>query len=57
MARGFARVRCAGCARAILVACSCKGHICPSCGGRRMGVAAHLVDGVLGGLPVASSPA
>jgi hypothetical protein len=53
MARGFARFRCHGCAREILVAFSCKGRICPSCCGRRMGaLAAHLVDGVLGGLPV-----
>ena len=53
MARGFARFRCDGCAREILVAFSCKGRICPSCSGRRMGeLAAHLVDGVLGGLPV-----
>ncbi len=53
MARGFARFRCDGCAREILVAFSCKGRICPSCCGRRMGeLAAHLVDGVLGGLPV-----
>jgi len=56
MARGFARVRCAGCAREILVAFSCKGHSCPSGCGRRMGaLAAHLVDGVLGGLPVRQS--
>jgi len=34
------------------VAFSCKGRICPSCCARRMGeLAAHLVDGVLGGLP------
>jgi len=53
MARGFARFRCSGCEREILVAFSCKGRICPSCCGRRMGeLAAHLVDGVLGGLPV-----
>jgi hypothetical protein len=54
MARGFARFRCDGCAREILVAFSCKGRwFCPSCCGRRMdGLAAHLVDGVLGGLPV-----
>jgi hypothetical protein len=53
MARGFARFRCHGCTREILVAFSCKGRICPSCCGRRMGeIAAHLVDGVLGGLPV-----
>jgi hypothetical protein len=53
MAYGFARFRCGGCAREMLVAFSCKGRICPSCCGRRMGeLAAHLVDGVLGGLPV-----
>ena len=53
MAHGFARFRCDGCAREMLVAFSCKGRICPSCCGRRMGeLAAHLVDGVLGGLPV-----
>jgi hypothetical protein len=54
MASGFARFRCSGCAREILVAFSCKGRgFCPSCCGRRMAVlAAHLVDGVLGDLPV-----
>lgn len=54
MARGFARFRCDGCRREILVAFSCKGRgFCPSCCGRRMGErAAHLVDGVLGSLPV-----
>jgi hypothetical protein len=54
MARGFARFRCAGCKRELLVAFSCKGRgFCPACCGRRMGaLAAHLVDGVLGGLPV-----
>ena len=53
MASGFARFRCSGCAREILVAFSCKGRgFCPSCCGRRMAVlAAHLVDGVLGDLP------
>ena len=53
MARGFASFRCDGCAREILVAFSCKGRgFCPSCCSRRMGeLAAHLVDGVLGGLP------
>jgi len=51
MARRYAR--CDGCAREILVAFSCKGRICPSCCGRRVGaLAAHLVDGVRGGLPV-----
>jgi hypothetical protein len=54
MARGFARFRCSGCRREILVAFSCKGRgFCPSCCGRRMCVlAAHLVDGVLGDLPL-----
>jgi len=54
MASGFARCRCMGCAREILVAFSCKGRgFCPACCGRRMAVlAAHLVDGVLGDLPV-----
>ncbi|HSQ01136.1 MAG TPA: transposase zinc-binding domain-containing protein [Candidatus Dormibacteraeota bacterium] len=54
MASGCARFRCAGCAREILVAFSCKGRgFCPSCCGRRMAVlAAHLVDGVFGDLPV-----
>jgi hypothetical protein len=54
MARGFARFQCGGCRREILVAFSCKGRgFCPSCCGRRMcELAAHLVDGVLGGLPV-----
>ena len=54
LARGFARFRCADCQHEILVAFSCKGRgFCPSCCGRRMAeLAAHLVDGVLGGLPV-----
>jgi hypothetical protein len=54
MTRGFARFRCSGCKRELLVAFSCKGRgFCPSCCGRRMcALAAHLVDGVLGGLPV-----
>ena len=54
MASGFARFRCTGCAREILVAFSCKGRgFCPSCCGRRMAaLAAHLVDDVLGDLPV-----
>jgi transposase-like protein len=54
LARGFARFRCAECQHEILVAFSCKGRgFCPSCCGRRMAeMAAHLVDGVLGGLPV-----
>ncbi|MBX3024958.1 transposase zinc-binding domain-containing protein [bacterium] len=54
MASGFARFRCGGCGQEILVAFSCKGRgFCPSCCGRRMAsLAAHLVDGVLGDLPV-----
>src|SRR6266852_4148287 len=54
LAEGFARFRCTDCQREILVAFSCKGRgFCPSCCGRRMAeLAAHLVDGVLGGLPV-----
>jgi len=54
LARGFARFRCTDCQREILVAFSCKGRgFCPSCCGRRIAeLAAHLVDGVLGGLPV-----
>jgi len=54
MASGFARFRCGGCARELLVAFSCKGRgFCPSCCGRRMAaLAAHLVDDVLGDLPV-----
>jgi hypothetical protein len=49
MNRGFARFRCDGCGREILVAFSCKGRgFCPSCCGRRMGeMAAHLVENVL----------
>ena len=54
LARGFARFRCTDCNHEILVAFSCKGRgFCPSCCGRRMAeLGAHLVDGVLGGLPV-----
>ena len=54
LAYGFARFRCRDCTREILVAFSCKGRgFCPSCCGRRMAeLAAHLVEGVLGGLPV-----
>ena len=54
LAHGFARFRCTDCQRELLVAFSCKGRgFCPSCCGRRMAeLAAHLVDGVLGGLPV-----
>ncbi|MBY0276821.1 transposase [Candidatus Binatia bacterium] len=54
LARGFARFRCDQCRADLLVAFSCKGRgFCPSCTGRRMAsLAAHLVDDVLGGLPV-----
>jgi len=54
LARGFARFRCDACQQDLLVAFSCKGRgFCPSCTGRRMAsLAAHLVDDVLGGLPV-----
>jgi four helix bundle protein len=54
LANGFARFRCRDCFREVLVAFSCQGRgFCPSCCGRRMAErAAHLVDGVLGGLPV-----
>jgi hypothetical protein len=54
LARGFARFRCDACQQDLLVAFSCKGRgFCPSCTGRRMtSLAAHLVDDVLGGLPV-----
>jgi len=54
LARGFARVRCPGCAFERLVPFSCKGRgFCPSCGGRRMtALAAHLVDHVFPHVPV-----
>ncbi|MBM4244962.1 MAG: transposase [Deltaproteobacteria bacterium] len=54
LASGFARFRCDDCRADLLVAFSCKGRgFCPSCSGRRMAtLAAHLVDDVLGGLPV-----
>ncbi len=53
-ARGFARFRCEGCRTEILVPFACKGRgFCPSCCGRRMAeLSMHLVDAVLGGLPV-----
>lgn len=54
LARGFARFRCDTCRQDLLVAFSCTGRgFCPSCTGRRMAsLAAHLVDDVVGGLPV-----
>jgi hypothetical protein len=52
-ARGFARFRCDTCHAERLVPFSCKGRICPSCGGRRMAErAAHLVDHVLPAVPI-----
>ncbi|MFM8408695.1 MAG: transposase zinc-binding domain-containing protein [Alphaproteobacteria bacterium] len=53
-ARGFARFRCDGCQAEILVPFTCKGRgFCPSCCGRRMAERSmHLVDSVLGGLPI-----
>ena len=45
LSRGFARLRCPACGHERLVAFSCKGRLCPSCVGRRMGdIAAYLVD-------------
>jgi hypothetical protein len=54
LARGFARFRCDGCRAEILVPFACKGRaFCPSCCGRRMAeLSMHLVDSVLGGLPI-----
>ena len=53
LARGFLRLHCDACGCDRLVAFSCKGRICPSCGGRRMAdTAAHLVDRVLPEVPV-----
>lgn len=49
LCRGFARLRCDGCAETRLVAFSCKGRgFCPSCLGRKMAAtAAHLMEDVL----------
>ncbi len=53
LARGFVRVACGGCKTEHLVALSCKGDLCPSCGGRRMNErAAFLIDYVLPQTPV-----
>src|SRR5262249_46860402 len=54
LSRGFARVRCDGCAFERLVPFSCKRRgFCPSCGGRRLAeLAPHLVDAVLPAVPV-----
>ncbi len=49
LCRGFARLRCDGCAVTRLVAFACKGRgFCPSCLGRKMSAtAANLVDYVM----------
>jgi hypothetical protein len=49
LCRGFARLKCEGCAQSRLVAFSCKGRgFCPSCMGRRMSAtAANLIERVL----------
>ncbi len=54
LTRGFARVRCDGCAFERLVPFSCKRRgFCPSCGGRRMAEqAANLADHMLPHVPV-----
>lgn len=54
LARGFARVLCGECGHTRLVAFSCKSRsFCPSCLGRTMNeTAAHLVDHVVGEVPV-----
>ncbi|MEW6746260.1 MAG: transposase zinc-binding domain-containing protein, partial [Planctomycetota bacterium] len=53
MSYGFTRVWCPGCRKETLVAFSCKGAFCPSCGARRMAeCAAHLVDSVIPHVPV-----
>ncbi len=53
LAGGFARFRCGDCGLDRLVPFSCKGRLCPSCGGRRMAErAAHLLDHVFPDVPV-----
>ncbi len=53
LARGFCRLVCEKCEKERVVAFSCKGHLCPSCHGRRMNeTAAILVDRVLPHVPV-----
>jgi hypothetical protein len=53
LAGGFARFRCGDCGLDRLVPFSCKGALCPSCGGRRMAErAAHLLDHVFPDVPV-----
>lgn len=51
--RGFIRCHCDACGEDLLVAYSCKGRVCPSCGARRMAnLAAHLTDRVLPNVPI-----
>jgi len=54
LCRGFARLRCGGCAQTRLVAFCCKGRgFCPSCLGRKMSAtAANLVDDVMPKVPL-----
>jgi len=54
LCRGFARLRCDGCAETRLVAFACKGRgFCPSCLGRKMSAtAANLVDYVIPKVPL-----
>ena len=53
LSRGCLHVRCEQCGDEMVVAFSCKGRFCPSCGGRRMTeLAAHLVDRVIPDVPV-----
>lgn len=51
--RGCLHVRGEQCGAEMVVAFSCKGHLCPSCGGRRKtALAAQLVDRVVPDVPV-----
>lgn len=54
LSRGFSRLYCSSCKTDQLVAFSCKKRgICPSCDGKRMTeLGAHIVDGVIGNVPV-----
>ena len=53
LAGGFARFHCDDCGLDRLVPFSCKGALCPSCGGRRMNErTAHLIDHVFPDVPV-----
>jgi hypothetical protein len=52
-AHGCVHVKCEQCEAEMVVAFSCKGRLCPSCGGRRMSeLAAQLVDRVIPDVPV-----